>query len=84
MNVYGRDPSLWIKLSLRLKSPDNLYLGFLTSTKCPRILGFKSCKYHSKSNNEECIFGCIARKRQKIKDDEPEQILNKERINITL
>ena len=28
-----------------------------------RLLGFKSCKYHSQSNNNECIFGCRATKR---------------------
>ncbi len=29
-----------------------------------RLFGFKSCKYHSKSNNDECIFGCRATKRK--------------------
>jgi len=28
-----------------------------------RLLGFKSCKYHSQSDNNECIFGCRATKR---------------------
>ena len=39
-----------------------------------RLLGFKSCKYHSQSNNNECIFGCRATKRaqkENIPDIEP-------------
>ena len=28
-----------------------------------RLMGFKSCKYHSNSNNDECIFGCKATRR---------------------
>ena len=40
-----------------------------------RLFGFKSCKYHSQSNNDECIFGCRATKRapkDKGKGPEPE------------
>ena len=46
--------------------------GFYALIKCiKRALGFKSCKYHSKSDNDECIFGCRATKR--VKDDKPIQ-----------
>ncbi len=50
-----------------------------------RLLGFKKCKYHSKSDNDECIFGCRATKREKKTKDqgtEPEPELELHEVNL--
>ena len=54
-------------------------VGLLGILKClKKALGFKSCKYYSNSNNDECVFGCKATKKVRNENLSKQSIRNLE------